>query len=253
MKCVGILLFQLLITATGFWYVFHNPQKPAQIAEALRYASMGWVLLGWTCYSVVEVLATVRWQILFSDAVCAFAQLSSPPPSVIAQSVGPLHASRVVTALFSTRTDGSHVSARVSLRGNVSGRAFSGDRSDLSPGHVLLGVSFAIYPVSAEVTLPPPAVPWTSRWRSLARAIERHVRPLGCVPFPRAQTRLPESKEISLRVRRRAPVPLLVLPAYQNCFAPSYVFGRNEKCARLKCTWAANTIRSRERIGFILK
>lgn len=42
MKCVGILLLQLLITATGFWYVFHNPQKPAQIAEALRYASMSW-------------------------------------------------------------------------------------------------------------------------------------------------------------------------------------------------------------------
>jgi hypothetical protein len=184
----------------------------------------------------------VRWPILFSDAVCAFAQLSSPPSNVIAQSVGPLPALRVVTALFSTRTDGSHVSARVSLHGNVSGKAFSGARSDPSPGHVSPGVSFAVYPVSVEATLLPPAVPWTSRWRSLARAIERHVRPLGCVPFPRAQTRLPESKEISLRVRRRAPVPLLVLPAYQNCFAPSYVFGRNEKCARLKCTWAANTI-----------
>jgi len=45
MKCVGILLLQLLITATGFWYVFQNPQKPAQIAEALRYASMSWLLL----------------------------------------------------------------------------------------------------------------------------------------------------------------------------------------------------------------
>ena len=90
MKCVGILLLQLLITATGFWYVFHNPQKPAQIAEALRYASISWVLLGWACYSVVEVLATVRWQILFSDAVCAFAQLSSPPPNAIVQSVEPL-------------------------------------------------------------------------------------------------------------------------------------------------------------------
>jgi hypothetical protein len=230
MKCVGILLFQLLITATGFWYVFHNPQKPAQIAEALRYASMSWVLLGWACYGAVEVLATVRWQILFSDAVCAFAQLSSPPPSVIAQSVEPLHASRVARALSSTPTDGSRVSARVSLHANGSGKAFSGDRSDPSPGHVSPGVSFAICPVWVEATLLPPAVPWTSRWRPLAQAIERHVRPLGCVPFPHAQTRLPGSKEISLRVRRHAPFPLLVLPAYQNCFAPSYVFGRNEKC-----------------------
>jgi hypothetical protein len=111
MKCVGILLLQFLITATGFWYVFHNPKKPAQIAEALRYASMSWVLLGWACYSVVEVLATVRWQILFSDAVCAFAQLSSPPPNATVQSVGPLPALRVVTTLFSTLTYGSPVSA----------------------------------------------------------------------------------------------------------------------------------------------
>jgi hypothetical protein len=252
MKCVGILLLQLLITATRFWYVFHNPQKPAQIAETLRYQyKLGAPWLGLLQRGGSPCRGALADS--FSDAVCAFAQLSSPPPNATVQSVGPLPALRVVTALFSTPTDGSHVSARASLRGNVSGKAFSGDRSDLSPGHVLLGVSFAIYPVSAEVTLPPPAVPWTSRWRSLARAIERHVRPLGCVPFPRAQTRLPESKEISLRVRRRAPVPLLVLPAYQNCFAPSYVFGRNEKCARLKCTWAANTIRSRERIGFILK
>jgi len=169
------------------------------------------------------------------------------------QSVEPLHVSRVARELSSTLTYGSHVSARVSLHGNVSGKAFSGDRSDPSRGHVLPGVSFAICPVWVEATLLPPAAPWTSQWRWLAQAIERHVRPLGCVPFPHAQTRLPASKEISLRVRRHAPFPLLVLPAYQNCFAPSYVFGRNEKCARLKCTWAANNIRSRERIGFILK
>jgi hypothetical protein len=172
----------------------------------------------------------VRWQVLFSDAVCAFVQLSSPPPNATVQSVGRLPALRVVTALSSTPTDGSHVSTRVSLQGNVSGKAFSGYRSDPSPGHVLPGVSFAICPVSVEATLLPPAVPWTSRWRWLAQAIERHVRPLGCVPFPHAQTRPPGSKETSLRVRRHAPFPLLVLPAYQNSFAPSYVFGRNEKC-----------------------
>jgi uncharacterized membrane protein YbhN (UPF0104 family) len=31
---------------------------------ALRHAGWSWVLLGWICYSVVEILATVRWQIL---------------------------------------------------------------------------------------------------------------------------------------------------------------------------------------------
>jgi hypothetical protein len=64
MKRIGIMLLQLLVTAAGLWYVFHDPQRRAQIADALRHASLSWVLLGWICYSVVEVLATVRWQIL---------------------------------------------------------------------------------------------------------------------------------------------------------------------------------------------
>src|SRR5437773_2526471 len=64
MKRIGIMLLQLFVTAAGLWYVFHDPQRRAQIAEALRQASLSWVLVGWVCYSVVEVLATVRWQIL---------------------------------------------------------------------------------------------------------------------------------------------------------------------------------------------
>jgi uncharacterized protein (TIRG00374 family) len=64
MKRIGIMLLQLLVAAAGLWYVFHDPQRRAQIAEALRHASLSWVLLGWICYSVVEVLAPVRWQIL---------------------------------------------------------------------------------------------------------------------------------------------------------------------------------------------
>jgi uncharacterized protein (TIRG00374 family) len=64
MKRIGIMLLQLLVTAAGLWYVFHDPQRRAQIVEALRQASLSWVLLGWICYSVVEMLATVRWQIL---------------------------------------------------------------------------------------------------------------------------------------------------------------------------------------------
>lgn len=64
MKRVGILLVQLLVTAAGLWYVFHDPQKRAHIADALRHGNISWILLGWVCYSAVEVLATVRWQIL---------------------------------------------------------------------------------------------------------------------------------------------------------------------------------------------
>jgi hypothetical protein len=90
-------------------FTIHKSQR--KIAKALRYASMSWVLLGWACYSVVEALATVLWQIFFSDAACAFAQLSAPPPNATVQSVGALPALRVVTALFSTLTYGSPVSA----------------------------------------------------------------------------------------------------------------------------------------------
>jgi hypothetical protein len=64
MKRAGIMLLQLLVTAAGLWYVFHEPQRRAQIAGALRHADLSWVLIGWICYSAVEILATVRWQIL---------------------------------------------------------------------------------------------------------------------------------------------------------------------------------------------
>ena len=64
LKHVGILLLQLIVTAAGLWYVFHDPQKREQIALALKQADRSWVLLGWLCYSVVEILATVRWQLL---------------------------------------------------------------------------------------------------------------------------------------------------------------------------------------------
>jgi uncharacterized protein (TIRG00374 family) len=64
MKRVGIVLLQLLVTAAGLWYVFHDPQKRAQIADALRQADRTWIIFGWLSYSVVEVLATIRWQML---------------------------------------------------------------------------------------------------------------------------------------------------------------------------------------------
>jgi glycosyltransferase 2 family protein len=64
MKRAVIMLIQLLVTAAGLWYVFHEPQRRAQIADALRRADPRWVLIGWICYSAVEILATVRWQIL---------------------------------------------------------------------------------------------------------------------------------------------------------------------------------------------
>jgi hypothetical protein len=34
MRRVGILLLQVLIPTVGLWYVFHDPQRRAQIADA---------------------------------------------------------------------------------------------------------------------------------------------------------------------------------------------------------------------------
>ena len=44
MKRIGIMLLQLLVTAAGIWYVFHDPQKRAQIADALREADRNRVI-----------------------------------------------------------------------------------------------------------------------------------------------------------------------------------------------------------------
>jgi len=39
-------LVQLLVTAAGVWYVCHDPQQRAQIADALRQADRSWEILG---------------------------------------------------------------------------------------------------------------------------------------------------------------------------------------------------------------
>src|SRR5438105_13802270 len=64
MKRSALIVLQLLVTAAGIWYVFHDPEKRTQVVAALRQADPGWLALGWICYGAVEVLATVRWQML---------------------------------------------------------------------------------------------------------------------------------------------------------------------------------------------
>ena len=64
MKRAGLVVLQLLVNAAGIWYVFHDPEKRTQVVNALRGADAGWLAAGWICYSAVEVLATVRWQML---------------------------------------------------------------------------------------------------------------------------------------------------------------------------------------------
>jgi uncharacterized protein (TIRG00374 family) len=63
-KGVTIMSLQMIITAGGIWFVFRDPQKRLQIVEALRNADVRWLIAGWVCYGGVEIIATLRWQIL---------------------------------------------------------------------------------------------------------------------------------------------------------------------------------------------
>ena len=61
LKRVGILLLQLLVTAAGLWYVFHDPQKRAQIAIALKQTDRNWLILGWLwCCHIRRIEKIIR-------------------------------------------------------------------------------------------------------------------------------------------------------------------------------------------------
>lgn len=64
MKRAGLILLQLLVTAGGIFYVFHDQHRRDEISNAIRHADWRWLVIGWLCYGLVETLATVRWQIL---------------------------------------------------------------------------------------------------------------------------------------------------------------------------------------------
>ena len=63
-KKIAGVLFQLAVTGAALGFVFHNPHKRAQMAEACRHADWRWLAAGLGVYGMVEVLAVVRWQLL---------------------------------------------------------------------------------------------------------------------------------------------------------------------------------------------
>ena len=64
MKKILITLFQLTVTIAVLYWVYHDPNRRAQMAEALRNAQYRWVALGILAYVVVEVAAAFRWHVL---------------------------------------------------------------------------------------------------------------------------------------------------------------------------------------------
>ncbi|MBA3960762.1 MAG: flippase-like domain-containing protein [Chthoniobacterales bacterium] len=64
MKKVLISLVQIAVTIAVLFWVFHDPQKRAQMAIALRTADYRWVIAAILAYCVVEFVAAIRWHIL---------------------------------------------------------------------------------------------------------------------------------------------------------------------------------------------
>ena len=64
MRKILLSLLQLAVTVALLIWVFHDPTKRAQMAIALRAADFRWIVLAIGAYTLVEVAAAVRWQIL---------------------------------------------------------------------------------------------------------------------------------------------------------------------------------------------
>lgn len=64
MKKTLLTLLQVAVTLGLLWWVFHDPEKRAQMAEALRQAEWSWLWIGVAVFFGCTVLATVRWKVL---------------------------------------------------------------------------------------------------------------------------------------------------------------------------------------------
>lgn len=64
MKRALLAALQVVITIAILIWVFHDPQKRAQMATALRMADYRWMLAAICAYVLVEVAAAFRWQVL---------------------------------------------------------------------------------------------------------------------------------------------------------------------------------------------
>jgi glycosyltransferase 2 family protein len=64
MKKILVTLFQLSVTIAVLYWVYHDPDRRAQMAEAIRGAQYRWVVMGILAYVVVEAAAAFRWHVL---------------------------------------------------------------------------------------------------------------------------------------------------------------------------------------------
>ncbi len=64
MKKILVTLFQLAATIAVLYWVYHDPEKRAQMVEALKNAQYQWVAIGILGYVLVEIAAAFRWHVL---------------------------------------------------------------------------------------------------------------------------------------------------------------------------------------------
>jgi uncharacterized protein (TIRG00374 family) len=66
MKKALLTTLQIAVTVGLLWWVFHDPEKRAQMGEALRQADWRWLWVGVGVFFGCTLLATVRWKILLN-------------------------------------------------------------------------------------------------------------------------------------------------------------------------------------------
>jgi len=64
MKKIVVTLFQLAATISVLYWVYRDPEKRAQMVEALKNAQYQWVVIGILAYVLVEIAAAFRWHVL---------------------------------------------------------------------------------------------------------------------------------------------------------------------------------------------
>lgn len=66
MKKTILTIIQVFVTVGILFWVFHNPATRAEMRVALGQARNhpGWLVAGFLCYGVVELLAALRWYVL---------------------------------------------------------------------------------------------------------------------------------------------------------------------------------------------
>jgi len=64
MKKTLITIFQAIVTIALLYWVFHDPEKRAQMLEAIQKADWGWLVFGTIMMSGIVIAGTQRWKLL---------------------------------------------------------------------------------------------------------------------------------------------------------------------------------------------